>query len=278
MTTAESVGAILQALSRPRASRAPFAIAIAGSLVWVALCALYAYPRVWPSVASAPISETFLRPETPLFLLAALGPIFFIFAFATLARRMGELRQSARAISEVAVRLAEPESIAGEHVVTLSQAIRRELTSMGDGVERALARAAELETRVKAEVSTLERSYSDNERRIRSLIAEMADQREAIMASGSRVHDAIANAHGGVAGDLEAAGERLSERLDATGQRLAAALSSTSEDIAMSMDRAGSTAVERIVAEGTQIAVSIAGVGDSLADRLVETGAARPMI
>ena len=72
-------------------------------------------------------------------------------------------------------------------MVTLSQAIRRELTSMGDGVERALARAAELGTRVKSEVSTLERSYSDNERKIRSLIAEMADQREAIVASGARV-------------------------------------------------------------------------------------------
>ena len=77
---------------------------------------------------------------------------------------------------------------------------------MGDGVERALARAAELETRVKSEVSTLERSYSDNERKIRSLIAEMADQREAIVASGARVRDAIANAHGGIARDLDSAG------------------------------------------------------------------------
>ena len=119
-----------------------------------------------------------MRPETPLFLLAALGPIIFMFAFAALSRRLRELRQSARAISQVAVRLAEPETMAGEHVANLSQAIRRELTSMGDGVERALARAAELETRVRSEVSTLERSYSDNERKIRLLIAEMADQRD----------------------------------------------------------------------------------------------------
>src|SRR5208283_1898176 len=176
---------------------------------------------------------------------AMLGPILFLFAFAALARRMSELRQSARAISEVAVRLAEPETVAGDQVATLSQATRRELTSMGDGVERALARAAELETRVKAEVSTLERSYSDNERKIRSLIAEMADQREAIVASGSRVRDTIANAHTSISGDLDAAGERLSERL--------------------------SEAVERISLEGTQIAVSIVGVGESLAARLRET-------
>src|SRR5205823_2503862 len=140
-----------------------------------------------------------------------------MFGFAALARRLGELRQSARAISQVAVRLAEPESVAGDHVATLSQAIQRELTSIGDGVERALARAAELETRVRAEVSTLERSYSDNERKIRSLIAEMADQRDAITTSGSRVRDAIATAHGGIAQDLDSAGLRLSERLTESG-------------------------------------------------------------
>ena len=85
---------------------------------------------------------------------------------------------------------------------------------MGDGVERALARAAELETRVRSEVSTLERSYSDNERKIRLLIAEMADQRESIVTSGTRVRDAIATAHDSVTQDLATAGDNLSGRLD----------------------------------------------------------------
>ena len=43
------------------------------------------------------------------------------------------------------MRLAEPDTVAGELVVTVGQAIRREVAAMGDGVERALARAAELE-------------------------------------------------------------------------------------------------------------------------------------
>ncbi|MFZ0602549.1 MAG: hypothetical protein WAN05_14560, partial [Roseiarcus sp.] len=190
----ENVGAVLQAMNARPASRTPFILALIASLLWAAICALYAYGSVWPSASRRPL-EMLLRPETPLFLLAALGPIIFMFAFAALSRRLRELRQSARAISQVAVRLAEPETMAGEHVANLSQAIRRELTSMGDGVERALARAAELETRVRSEVSTLERSYSDNERKIRLLIAEMADQRESIVTSGTRVRDSIATAH-----------------------------------------------------------------------------------
>ncbi len=55
-------------------------------------------------------------------------------------------------MTEVAIRLIEPETIATEQVVTLSQAIRREAASMGDGIERALARAGELEVIVRTEV------------------------------------------------------------------------------------------------------------------------------
>src|SRR5271166_4955053 len=268
----ETVGAILQAMNARPASRTPFILALIGSLLWAGICALYGYQNLWPTISAGPLKETLWRPEAPLLALAALGPIFFMFGFAALSRRLRELRQSARAISQVAVRLAEPESSAGEHVATLSQAIRRELASMGDGVERALARAAELETRVKSEVTTLERSYSDSERRIRSLIAEMADQREALVAGGSRVRDAIADAHGSVVQDLDSAGFRLSERLTEVGQRLTGSLGASAEEISVAMDRTGSATVERIIAEGTQFADSIAGVSDSLVARLAETG------
>src|SRR5271165_5388724 len=267
----ETVGAILQAMNARPASRTPFILALIGSVLWAALCGLYGYENLWPTVASAPLREALLRPETPLLALATLGPIFFMFGFAALARRLRELRQSAREISQVAVRLAEPETSAGDHIAMLSQAIRRELAFMGDGVERAIARAAELETRVKSEVSTLERSYSDSERRIRSLIAEMADQREAIVAGGGRVRDVIVDAHGGIVQDLDSTGLRLSERLIEVGQRLTTSLGASSEEIAIAMDRTGSATVERIVGEGTQLAVSIAGVGDAVSARLAET-------
>ena len=92
------------------------------------------------------------------------------------------------------MRLAEPESIASEQMVTLSQAIRREIVSMGDGIERALARAGELETLVRSEVSNLERSYSDNERRIRTLVEELSTERETMLTNSERMRNAIGGA------------------------------------------------------------------------------------
>src|SRR5579863_10214902 len=85
-----SVGAILQAINARPASRTPFILALIGSIIWAAICALYGYVALWPSASGRPI-EMLLRPEAPLVMLTALGPILFLFAFAALARRLGEL-------------------------------------------------------------------------------------------------------------------------------------------------------------------------------------------
>src|SRR5260370_8155138 len=98
-------------------------------------------------------------------------------------------------MGEVAVRLAEPETVARESIVTVGQAIRREVTAMGDGVERALARAAELETLVANEVSALEHAYNDNEVRIRALLQDLGSQRDTLVGQAGRIPDAINTAH-----------------------------------------------------------------------------------
>ena len=85
----ENVGAVLQAMNARPASRTPFVLALVASLLGAAICALYGYVSVWPSAPRRPV-EMLLRPETPLFLLAALGPIIFMFAFAALSRRLRE--------------------------------------------------------------------------------------------------------------------------------------------------------------------------------------------
>jgi hypothetical protein len=223
-----SVGQILQAMQTRAPSRAPFIIALVASFVWLTLCGLYFAAHYSAADSGALTGRDFwLRPEIGLAGLSAIGPALFLFALAIMARRAQELRASARSMTQVAMRLAEPETLATDQVVTLSQAIRREVASMGDGIERALARASELETLVRSEVSTMERSYSDNERRIRSLIAEMADQREAIVANGGRVRAAIAGAHQGVAADLDAISDRLNERLSNSGRNIVSSLNAT---------------------------------------------------
>ncbi len=155
----QSVGQILQALQQ-RPPRTPYLIALLLSVGWT----IVTVAAAWTFFESDP-RALLAQGGIPLFGLAMVValPIMFFMVIAYVVVRAQELRLIARSMIQVAMRLGEPDTIAGESVVSVGQAIRREVAAMGDGVERALARAAELEGLVHNEVAALERSYNDNE-------------------------------------------------------------------------------------------------------------------
>ena len=73
---------------------------------------------------------------------------------------------AAESMTELALRLVEPESNAQERVMMVGHAVRREVLALNEGIERTLARAVELETLVQTEVNQLEQSYVQNQGRI----------------------------------------------------------------------------------------------------------------
>ena len=150
-----SVGQLLAAL-QARPNSTPFVLAALGSAVWAVVCGygLYAGGSFSGGLSAASLA----RPELLGGIGVLVGPIVFFFIIAALMRRIQDMRLTTRSMAAIAVRLAEPETIATEQVVSLSQAIRREVASMGDGIERALARAGELEAIVRNEVPNLKRS------------------------------------------------------------------------------------------------------------------------
>ena len=122
-------------------------------------------------------------------ILAAMffAPVLLFYFLASLSWRGQELRMIAQSMAQVAIRFSEPEGATSDSMVTVGQAIRREVAAMGDGVERAIARAGELETLVANEVSALERAYSDNEVRIRALLQDIAHQRDNLVGQAEQV-------------------------------------------------------------------------------------------
>jgi len=59
-------------------------------------------------------------------------PIAFVWGIASMVWRTQEMRIVARSIGDVVARLSEPENIAVDSVTNVSQAIRREIASVGD--------------------------------------------------------------------------------------------------------------------------------------------------
>jgi hypothetical protein len=156
----ETIGQLLQALQKNRPSRNVYTIATVFAGIWLAACAALTFGFM-PSIHAA------IGQSGGVLVLAGLAALFFapimLFYFlASLAWRGQEMRMIAQAMAQVAIRFSEPEGSASDSMVTVGQAIRREVAAMGDGIERAIARAGELETLVANEVAALERAYSDN--------------------------------------------------------------------------------------------------------------------
>ena len=85
---------------------------------------------------------------------------------------------------------------------------------MGDGVERALARAAELEALVANEVSALERAYNDNEVRIRGLLETLAHQRDTLVGQAEQVRNAITGVHLDLSHDISSVSDHVADKVN----------------------------------------------------------------
>ncbi len=263
-----SVGPILRALNK-RPSRVPQVLAIGFSSLWLLLAAVYFYAD-WGNIAGQ--GGLFSRPVTALYVMLAVGPVLFFIISAMLIRRAQEMRLTVRSMAEIAMRLAEPETIATEQMVTLSQAVRREIVSMGDGIERALARAGELETLVRSEVSNLERSYSENERRIKALVDSLSSERENMLSNAERMRNAIASVQEFFAQDIDVASARLAEGLGEAANRVTTSLGAKSEEIRFALGRTGEEVVANLLLHGEDMIGRLEQTQESVSFSLTETG------
>src|SRR5205085_3903747 len=107
----QSVGQILQSMQR-RPSRAPYFAALLLSIAWVALGVFIGIAYFGGDFRQ--LSTQGAHPT--LFALAAgiVLPVLLFYVLAHMIRRAQELRLIARSMTEAAMRLAEPETIARE--------------------------------------------------------------------------------------------------------------------------------------------------------------------
>ncbi len=188
---APSIGGLIYALEQSPSSK-PFKVAGIASAVWV----LGGLGLGWLSVsaelaAGASFADLVVKPQFFLTIASVVVPVAVIWFLAMLAWRAEELRLRSSTMTEVAIRLAEPDRMAEQSVASLGQAVRRQVSFMNDAVSRALGRAGELEALVHNEVSALERSYEENERKIRGLIDELSGERFALLDTGGKVEDTL---------------------------------------------------------------------------------------
>ncbi|MBY0395282.1 MAG: apolipoprotein A1/A4/E family protein, partial [Thermoleophilia bacterium] len=253
-----------------RSSPKPYLLALAAGAVWIGALVLIAWAKSEGDLRAVVSGLSALQASVGA--AALFGPVVLFVIAAMLAVRAQEMRLVARAVGEVAVRLAEPESFSTDAVLTMSQTVRREVAAVGDGVERALARAGELETLVRGEIATLERAYSDNEIRIRSLVDELVAQREAIVTNAERVRSAITGSHQSLSQDLEGASDRIVSAVTGAGERVTGALETRGAAITASLGEAGDRVVNLMTARGSDLIDTLAATSQEVRGSFQEVG------
>jgi archaellum component FlaC len=188
---APSIGGLIYALDQKPSSK-PFKYAAIASAIWAVLCSGFAWAILRAEFSQgATVLEVLGKPTIFLTAAAIVVPVAILWFLALLAWRSEELRLRSSTMTEVAIRLAEPDRMAEQSVASLGQAVRRQVSFMNDAISRALGRAGELEALVHNEVSALERSYEENERKIRGLIQELSGERHALLNTSERVTETL---------------------------------------------------------------------------------------
>lgn len=176
-----------------------------------------------------------------------------------------EVAQTRESLTRLDGRLAEPYTSARESIMTIGQAVRREVNAMGDGVERAIARAAELEALVHNEVAALERAHNDNEVRIRGLIEDLAIQRNSLVSQAEQLRNTITGIHLGLMQDIVSMSEQVTTSVNDAGQRVARTLAEKGEHITLALGRAGDTMIDAIGERGADLLEQLTRVGEEVA-------------
>jgi hypothetical protein len=243
-----SIGGLIFALQQ-RPSKAPFIVAFLASVAWFVVGGIFAYGLMSTQTAApTSLTEMLSNPSSFTAAVTVLIPIALFWFLALLVWRAQELRLMASAMSEVAVRLAEPDKLAEQSVASLGQTIRRQVAAMNDAISRAIGRAGELEALVHNEVAALERSYSDNELRVRGLISELASERQALANNSERVSESLKGVGAQIARELTAASGNIDKKLAERGQQLTEILVTRSNEAAAQVELAQSKVQEHMPA------------------------------
>lgn len=263
-----SIGGLIYALQQ-RPSRSTFMVALVSSIIWLLLSTTIGWSLLNNQISDVSgVSEAFTSPNILAFVATIIIPIVLFWFLALLIWRAQELRLMASAMTEVAVRLAEPDQMAEQSVASVGQTIRRQVAAMNDAISRALGRAGELEALVHNELAALERSYGENELRIRGLIEELTSEREALANNSERVSQALTGIGNRVSRDITMAGEQATKSLASATTTLADTLAAKGDKITAAVSAAGTAVDTRLAERGAQVTEQLVGQGRAVAEKL----------
>ncbi|RCL00385.1 MAG: hypothetical protein JSC085_000823 [Candidatus Tokpelaia sp. JSC085] len=182
----------------------------------------------------------------PGMLIAAgtIVPICMIWGLAQLAQRARvELRQAVDTMTGAARHLLEPETTSGD---CIAKTIRREFTAIDENIERTVSRVSELEALLQNEVNNLEQAYSENEARIRTLVVELANEREAVAVHSNNLRDKMVGSKDQLIQEFKSIADHINATADSLTITLSESLNARWNELVHEFDLANKDVVQQL--------------------------------
>ncbi len=268
-----AMGKLIYNLQRP-ASLTPYIFAAIAALTWIVAAFVLDATLMDGALAktlslqAGPSAQNIAAPYVATLLTVVVIPVVLFFVVAALFRRMQEIRNVSRAMTDIAIRLVAPGDAAKRNLASSPQAVRGELENLGTSIERALARAGEYEIQIHNEVALLDRAYEENDYRIRRLIQDLADEREAVVSNGERLHHAISGAYQMLANELSSTSERIDSEIRDAHTRIKKSVDTGATDISAGLTAQSATLLKGLREQGRTVARQIGAEVERIFERI----------
>ncbi|HHN68117.1 MAG TPA: hypothetical protein ENK15_08800 [Thermopetrobacter sp.] len=240
---------------RPRRpSTAPFWVAFAASLVWIAAMAMTYLPALMK------LGDPFSAAALPTLANAAMSlllPLALIWVTAYFLWRAQALSNMAQALAQTTARLMNPQREM-EGFAAVGQRLNDEIALLHAAIEQSAQRAEQLEQVVNGHIHAIDQTWRANEQRIAMLLKQLQEQKAGVAALGQTISadaapviDGIANAVQQLDQLVRATAATL-ERLDGGLKSTAGALATTLNDVATRTEQ-GAGQLGRQVAQLQQV-------------------------
>lgn len=176
------------------------------SVAWAVVVAIAYFGHRLDEIATIAF---WLSIEMAQALLVAALPMLILAMFDGFERRVGILSDSSARLEESVARFLEPSSAVGGNVVSIRHAVSSELAALNDQLTLSLERSEEIEERIRQEIGLVDRTFAENERRLRALVQELARQRDTVVSATDHVKESVRKTND----DLNAELVQLSSRV-----------------------------------------------------------------
>lgn len=195
----------------------PFGIYVTSaiiSMLWLGGSFSFTY-YIWENSHKA-FAEFMMTPAGLSSIGYSLLPVALIGLFAKLFKNSKDLTSMIKSLVSSQLNVPAPAS----DFAKISRHISYEVDNMDKGLQKTFERASELETLVHGEVQYLERAYSENEDKIRKLMAMLANERQAILDHADRVKSTLQLTSNEISTDLSEVTDKISLNIEAIAERL----------------------------------------------------------